>query len=80
MNLIAQTVEKIQLRVSGVKNIKMEDVREGEEQGGTYEIGSDINVEEYNKLESAREEFMVQKSVELEEEMVVDDGRNMLSG
>ena len=31
-------------------------------------------------MESAREEAMVEKAIALEEEMVVDDGRNMLAG
>ena len=36
--------------------------------------------EECNDLESAREEAMVDKPIKIEEEMVLDDGRNMLSG
>ena len=36
----------------------MEDVREEEEDGGIYEWGSDMDGEEYNDLESKRDEAM----------------------
>ena len=54
----------------------MEDVREEEEDDGIYEWGSDMDGEEYNDLESKRDEAMVS----IEGEMGVDDGRNMLVG
>ena len=62
------------------ENIKMEDEREDEEEGIIYYGDSDIYGEECNKLESAREEAMVEKVISLEEEMVVDDRRKILDG
>ena len=49
------------------ENIKMEDEREDEEEGIIYYGDSDIYAEECNKLESAREEAMIEKEIALED-------------
>ena len=38
---------------------KKEDVREDEEEGCIYEVDSDMDVEEWNEMESASKEAMV---------------------
>ena len=58
----------------------MEDIREGEEEVGIYEEDNDMDEEVFNELESAREESMVEREMSIEEEIVVDDGINMLDG
>ena len=58
----------------------MDYVREYEEQYGIYEGGSEMDGEECNKLESAREEVVVEKEISLQEEMLLYYGSNMLAG
>ena len=53
---------------------------EYEEEYGIYEGDSDMYGQECNKLESAREGFVVEKTIAPEEEMMVYDGSNMLDG
>ena len=60
--------------------IKVENIREDEEGSIIYEGDSEMGGDECNEWESSREEAMVDKEIELEEEMVLDDGIEILDG
>ena len=58
----------------------MQGVGEDDEQVGIYKGDSGMDEEEFNDLEGARQNAMFEKKIELQEQMVMDDGRNMLDG
>ena len=58
----------------------MENVRDLLSMWTQYEGDSEMGGDECNEWESSREEAMVDKEIELEEEMVLDDGIEILDG
>ena len=62
------------LRAVGYKgDLDIENVSEDEQEVVVYEGDNDINYQELKELESASKKSIAEKSIELEEEILVDD-------